>query len=268
MARNRPRISEPFTAYYDASGSQSSPSGGLAVVGLVASVAKWSRFESDWDATLAEFGISAHHMRQFTGSSPGSEFAAWEGQEARRSRYLAQLVRALKRGMQKGFAVVVAPDALRRVNEEIAFGGNGYALAANLCRRFTEKWLEEKHPKATLEHVFEHGDVGQGVLRDELAFSDIVEGLHFQVKILPKLDKSGRRRRQFEAADLLSWEARRMVNTIELRFGGRPRRSLSEIARMLPMAGTTLTSEKILTICRKRPDLYPPITNAPTIEIG
>jgi len=246
-----------FQSYYDASGSESSPENGLTVVGLVASESKWLRFQAAWEAVLQDHGITAHHMRHFTGSSPKSEFASWKADDARRARYMEALVKALKQGMHKGFVVTIEPSALSAVNREVRFGDHGYALAANLCRRYVERWLVQKHPAARLQHIFENGDNGGGILRDLAAFSDVIDGLRFPFSIVEKIRSDGQRVRQFEAADLVAWETRRMV--IDASIPGRhPRRSLMEIARMLPLAGTTLTAAKILPICRERPDLYPP----------
>jgi hypothetical protein len=246
-----------FQSYYDASGSESSPENGLTVVGLVATEAKWLRFQRAWEQVLDEHGITAHHMRHFAGSSPKSEFASWKADDPRRASYVAALIKALKQGMHKGFVVTLEPSALLTVNQEVQFGDHGYALAANLCRRYVEQWAVQKHPAAELQHIFEDGDNGRGVLRDLAAFSDIVDGLRFPFATVEKVGPDGQRVRQFEAADLVAWEARRMV--IDAGTPGRsPRRSLIEIARMLPLAGTTLTAAKILPICRKRPDLYPP----------
>src|SRR5947209_8051688 len=85
-----------FQAYYDASGTQSAPDGGLCVVGLVSSEEKWLKFEPRWEAVLNEFGVTAHHMKEFTGPAPKSEFAKWGRDSERRARYLAALIKATK----------------------------------------------------------------------------------------------------------------------------------------------------------------------------
>ncbi len=246
-----------FQAYYDASGSQSSPDSGLAVVGLVANEARWLRFERHWEDVLRDFGVTAHHHKDYTVCARGSDFASWKGEDERRTQYLKALIGALNLGMNKGFVVVIPPDVLQAVNKEVTFGDNGYALAANVCRRYVEKWLNKKHPSAELHHVFEDGDTGQGMLRDLVAFRDIIIGLRSPLTVLPKKDPQGRRLRQFEAADLVAWEARRGVLD-SLSPPRVPRGSLIEIGNLLPIAGTTLTADRLLAICRKRPDLYPP----------
>jgi hypothetical protein len=248
-----------FQAYYDASGSQSSPDGGLAVVGLVATETKWLRWERHWEKILRDFGVTAHHHKDFTVSAPRSDFASWESDKEKRADYIAALIRAIARGMNKGFAVVIAPGVLQQVNREVElpFGENGYALAANVCRRYAEMWLRKKHPTAQLHHFFEDGDTGQGVLQDVAALIEVIGTLRSPLTIVPKVDSQGKRLRQFEAADLVAWEARRGVLDA-LSPPRLPRQSLVAIAKRLPLAGTTLTAERVLAICRKRPDLYPP----------
>ena len=244
-----------FQAYYDASGSEASlRTGGLSVVGVVATEAKWLKFERDWERVLAEYRVDAHHMKHFTGPTPRTVFDGWDAPT--RAKYYQALIASLKRGMQKAFAVNVEPDTLDEVNKHYQFTEHAYAFAANLCRRYAEKWVVQHHPSAALSHVFEHGDTGQGVLLQAAKLNDIITGLKFPLTIVPKKDGTGKRYRQFEAADMLAWEVRRAV--LDSRSGHSFRGSLLAIGKHLPISGARLTAERVLRICASRPDIYPP----------
>jgi len=41
-----------YTTYYDASGTQDSEAGAIAVLGIVSKVTRWLRFEKEWNAVL------------------------------------------------------------------------------------------------------------------------------------------------------------------------------------------------------------------------
>jgi hypothetical protein len=247
-----------FKTYYDASGSQSSLSNSLVVIGLLATEAKWLRFEPKWEAVLEKHGVTAHHHKDYTNCPDKSEFASWKDDHEQRKEYLTGLLAALKRGINKGFIVVVPVGAFEAVNKEVKWDNSLYGLAADLCSRHAEKWIGKKHQSADLHHFFEEGDTGQDVFRGVLEFRRMTKGIPYPMSIVPKVDKHGKRLRQFEAADLIAWEVRRWSDDMNKVRGPSLRQSFTAILKDLPLTMSILDAKKMLPICRTRPDLFPP----------
>lgn len=81
-------------SYFDESGHSKDPRVSvLAVAGCVSSVAGWTRLVPGWIDTLAEFAVSALHMKDFAHGK--GEFAGWK--EDKRRAFLARLVGLMTR---------------------------------------------------------------------------------------------------------------------------------------------------------------------------
>ena len=238
-----------FRAYYDASGADGAQ-GHLVVVGLAATEKKWSKFEKLWQGVLTDFGVTYFHMKEFAHSR--CEYKTWKGANERRNRFVAALLKAIKLGVNKGYFTGVANETMTLVNNQYDMGVETgvYTLTANVCRRRIEHFVQRKHRGSAIHHVFEKGDKGQGNLRRLMELNPhSAAGFSFVPKMLP----DGSRLRSFEAADLIAYEGKRLLDD---RVAGWPRplrKSALEIGRTLPMYGTIIEKEQMLKICEEAP---------------
>lgn len=105
-------------AYWDESGSVADPqSHYMGIVGLVASIESWQRFEPLWQAALTDFGLSHFHMK---------DFAQWRGQFADRARWseirrrelMSRLLDAIAAAQPRIHGGVMDLDAWRALSKE------------------------------------------------------------------------------------------------------------------------------------------------------
>lgn len=231
-----------YKAYYDASGSQADPADKpnktLVVMGVVATEKKWGRFECDWKALLSDAGLDYFRTAEFVrGEGP---YKLWESKH--RNAFIGRAVRALKLHVNKTFGCAVQLAAYAAVDadyplSEIYGGGHprsgAYAFCAGLCHARVEGWMRQKKQGLQVSHVFEHGDVGQGALIDQLRLRQNLLGGH---SFLPKQDPvSGDYVRQFEAADFMAWNWRNGYREFFGEEGHTPGPMLSTIAHHLPL---------------------------------
>jgi hypothetical protein len=250
-----------FRAYYDASGVEKEP-GHLVVVGLAATDKKWGRFEARWDDVLEQYGVTYFHMKDYAHSH--REYAGWKGDEPRRAAFVAALLQTIKTGMNKGYVVAVSGETIAAVNAKYRFAdgraGGSYSISANVCRRSVEGFVSRKYPGSTVHHLVEKGDAGQGDLPRLVAMSGHYAGFAIAAKVRP----DGSRVREFEACDLVAWEVKRGLD--QTRSGIHPprpaRATLRAIGRLLPLAGSVIEVARMMEICAKRPDLFPPRESA------
>jgi hypothetical protein len=245
-----------FQAFYDAAGSESS--GGLIVVaGLVATEAKWRRFEREWEAVLTECGVAYFHMKDFNGSHRA--FDGWAGDEPRRAVFLKRLIAVIKKNVNKEFIYAVRREDFDAVNEEFqlreTYQGGAYRMALLTCRIQIHAWLRAKYPNNDgFLQVVEKGDAGQGDVKPLIGEGGLT--------VQPKQDRlTGRRIRPFEAADLLGWEFRRVFEETETEEVNRdPRPSLREIHAKLPYTGHIIPLDALRKSCHDLPNFFPPRT--------
>jgi hypothetical protein len=101
-------------AYADESGHAADPKvDHFGLVGLVASAERWERFRTDWSAALAEFGVSALHMREFAHRL--GPFRGWS--EEQRRAFLSRLLAVVDELRPLIFGSVIALAAWRRLAE-------------------------------------------------------------------------------------------------------------------------------------------------------
>lgn len=240
-----------FKCYYDASGADGG-SGHLVVVGLVATERKWIKFEQRWEAVLSRYGVTHFHMKDYAHSR--GEYATWKDKKEKRATFVADLLKAIKVGINKGYFSSVANETIAAVNELYVAGGVGwgaaYPLAANVCRRRLETFVQRKYPGSPIHHVFEKGDKNQGTLRELM---DRYQRGSAGYSFVPKLQPNGVRLRPFEAADLIAYEAKRALDDREVGSARPIRKSALEIGRTLPMMGYVIGKERLLEICAKAP---------------
>lgn len=244
-----------YTAYYDASGAQHFTKGALAVVGLASYESHWMRFERDWQAVLTKFRVPYFHMKEFAHST--GPYVSWRGKEEMRAAYMAALIAALKRNVSKAFCAGVYMPDFHRVDEEYMLSeawGNGhpdsgaYAQCAHTCMSLVEDWMETRHPRDPIHHVFERGDSGLGAFLHGMPV--VGHEIPPSVSVVPKADKSGKRVRQLEGVDLIAWEFRNLYGMAVPGLPVNIRRSLVELVRHIPHEEGCLDEKSLRQLCR------------------
>jgi hypothetical protein len=215
------------TAYLDASGHPDNTDV-LVVAGLVLTSEQWVNFEREWEECLAEFHVSALHMKHFAHSL--KEFSGWDQDEPKRKRFLNGLLWVIENhvlnGSPPGYAVAhcVYMHDYRRVdsNRLLSETMRPYSMAALTCAGRIISWAESVgHNRNEIIYVFEHGDADQGDLRRlwDVAYP------HQEVQPLIKKktdvnpDATSRRIRAFEAADLLAYEFHKSTLAVRQKGG-------------------------------------------------
>ncbi len=241
-----------YACYYDASSSQSKSTKPLVVVGLLSTMKKWLRCESDWRGVLKDFGVPYLHMKEFAHST--GPFAAWKGDEAKRAEFLAHLIKLLKRRVNIVFQYRLVPDVFHKLDREYRLTeawGNPYAFTAAVTIRLADEWFESAYPNDQVSHVVEKGDAGQGQLLGRFA------GLRFAPALRPKVDQeTGHHFIPFQAVDLMAYEAR--LN-IERHLEGKEqviRQSLAEL-RKIPHRAYLCDEEVLRNVIVSDPEVYP-----------
>jgi hypothetical protein len=191
-----------FTAYFDASGSESSTV--MSVAGFVSRLEKWARFESAWKSFLPDT-VSMFHMTDFVTGREGWE--SWKGPEHRklRAKLLENLVGCIKLNTNQGFASSVRMSDYREVNRQFKlreYVGSPYVFLGMSELGRLKMWAA----RAKIDHskilcLFEDGDHGQG----DLIKRARSEGFN-------AVPKSKKHLRAFDACDLTAWRARVQID--------------------------------------------------------
>ena len=149
-----------LTGYFDESGTHTG-SRAVAVAGYVSTVEQWERFEVEWQAALAEFGVPYFHMadfvdhkKQFKGGDRGG--AAGAPDEARRNH---QPARPCQRRVRDPCCGVRDPIFSSRAQRA---SGGAYGLAATICFMDAAMLLHRDYPTARIAYTFESGARGRG----------------------------------------------------------------------------------------------------------
>src|SRR5690348_6807556 len=124
-----------YSAFYDAAGQETQLElHVVACAGVVATADKWKKFEAEWRAILAHFGVSEFHGKDYANSA--GQFKHWRADDARRPEFERALVAAYKRGTNKTFVYgMVLADYLRITQTyRLADGTDGaYAFGMLAC---------------------------------------------------------------------------------------------------------------------------------------
>ena len=237
-----------FTGYFDASGDFEDPKCQVITVGgWVSTVQKWNQFDKEWKGTLDGEGITALHMKDFIHSR--REFATWRGDDPRRDKFMAALVKTMKKRFHKAFACSVVIDhydevnALYRLRER---WGQPYCFAAYTVVGMIHKWMKHKHPCDPIEYIFENGDPEQENELRPLLQREGVDPV-FKPKYDKRIDKWWY---PFQSADFVAWENRdaltKAVNNEFTDF----RRSFQEIDK-IPRRFTLFHKDNLISMCKR-----------------
>lgn len=187
-----------YAAYFDASG-QSDGYEVLTIGGAVAPLAKWKRFDRDWEAVLKRERVKQFHATDFASSR--GEYEGWNGDKPRRSKFLFELGQVIRKNINKIFMVNIEIDAWNHINreyllEEVFF--NPYALCGYTAIRQVLQWAKGKRISLPrLKIIFEHGDDGWEGLRT-LANRSGVEPIRRSKAVAVPC----------QAADMIAWKSR------------------------------------------------------------
>jgi hypothetical protein len=189
-----------FTAYFDASGKESSRV--MAVAGFVSRIPKWDRFEKAWKDLLPPT-VSMFHMTDFVTSRKGWE--SWKGQSQRRAKLVEDLVSCIKLHTNKGFAGSVQMSEYNLVDQEFQlreYLGSAYSFLGLGELGRLKNWADKKD--ITIDKilcVFEDGDDAQG----DLIKRARADGFN-------AVPQSKKNVRAFDACDLGAWKAKTAVD--------------------------------------------------------
>lgn len=190
-----------FSAYFDASGNKRKTV--LTVVGFVARVKKWDRFNDEWNAILKSEGVSAMHMTDFVSSK--GEFISWNGQSKRRKAFIAALANCIRRNTNKGFGASVVLQDYNSIDQQFTLRervGQPYTLCMRTALGGLRRWAEKKSAPLDRILVFiEQGDEDQA----ELVKHAREDG--FKVIPLFKEDAVA-----FQAGDVAAWKFRTAIH--------------------------------------------------------
>lgn len=244
-----------FTVYYDASGSEST-NRPLVLAGLLSTERKWIKFEHDWQAFLAKHGVPYLHMKEFAHSR--GPFSDWKGQEAKRKGFLREAIQVIKRRVHMTFESHAFPDDYRAVDKLYdlkSLPDHLYSVVSIGAADRINAWVRRQHPGCRVHHVFESGDMGQG-----LFFRHVSAELAASMTTLPKIDAiSGQWFAPFQAADLVAYEFRLAAEKYLAAGGSAPARGvLKEIVQHLPAGSIFMNQEILIALCKRHPVLFPP----------
>jgi hypothetical protein len=210
-----------LTFAFDAGGDEATDY--LTVAGFASSTDDWDEFSKKWKARLDRDGIEffrATDLASFQGP-----FAHWhdlpDRNELRRALH-GDLMGLIHSNCYHKLSCTVINKDFRETNSNLRaeFAPRAYSLAARTCEKYARKWLLEEWKyctELTIGMVFEAGDKGSGILRQQLA---IDEG-HIPPSFRPKKDTSrddGTIEYGFvplQAADWLAWEINRAVRDLD-----------------------------------------------------
>lgn len=245
-----------YAGYYDASGRQDAD-GAIVVAGLVATEAKWLRFETEWNAILRSFGVSAFHRTDLNAGRGG--FKTGWSDIAKVQDFLQSLVAVIRQHVVMTFSIASDLSMFNRVKRRFRLQestGGAYPCCALVCVRRATEWVLGRGADNKIVHFPERGDKGLGRML-ETARRD-----GFDVHPLPKFNpQTGQRVRPLEAADLFSWEYRRAFTESPARIttGTAYLPSFKPIVLGLKdrHEASFLDERKLLELCKSKPEEFP-----------
>ena len=231
-----------FAAYFDESGSPDERRGFLTVAGSVSSSQKWFRFKIQWNAIVKRHGVEVFHMNEC--ASGTGQYAGWTTDQKR--NLITDLSECFARHAKEAFAVTVLMESWQNINQEFQLAemfGPPYAFCGRFCVSIVRSWKERRRISAPVEYYFENGAKHKGELINRLKKHD---------GIIAKF--AGKESAQLQAADLIAWKNRRVVQDIINRpdsmMGDNLRRSLAPVSRV-SRKFNVFDEKELLTFCRR-----------------
>jgi hypothetical protein len=210
-----------MTTYIDASGGSAEVV--VAPAALTASPEIWEEFDRRWSACLAQFNISALHMKEFAHFK--GEFESWKFETSKRSRLLNHLLWIIEDLVEYTTACAVYFDDYRYMdrNYRLSESMRPYTMGCLTCASaVVVEGKSRGWNKNDLIWVIEKGDEDQGDLRKhwDIAYPDqAVSPIFLKKRDKYPDQKECRPIRPFEAADLLAYEHLQVHRLLDRRQG-------------------------------------------------
>ncbi|MEP7378375.1 MAG: hypothetical protein ABI725_02315 [Chloroflexota bacterium] len=196
-----------LTGYFDASGTHDG-SNNVTLAGWVSTPEAWARFETEWQAELANLGVPMFHMREY--AHHRGVFEKWS-EPQRRIRF-GRLAKVITDHTVASIAVCVPAKEFDEEFTPAARGhaGGAYGFAARVlfmqAPAFVEESLNPKGTEFTLSYVFESGDKGRGQVA-KLYKANKMDPPQVEKWHLGSLSFEDKRRfGALQAADILAYE--------------------------------------------------------------
>ncbi len=148
-----------LTVYADESGTHAD-SQAITLAGYISTPDRWERFEAEWRAALADFGVGMFHMTDF--ENRVGEFSDWP--EALRRERLSRLVKVIDDHALASFSVAFLRSDYEAVvtPEAHAYVGGPYGMAAVMAMIALGRQMNLIGLYGSLAYVFESGSSGLG----------------------------------------------------------------------------------------------------------
>jgi hypothetical protein len=188
--------------YFDESGTHAG-SDAVVVAGYLSTAEQWVLFETEWKASLAEWGLDHFHMADF--SNRAKEYETWTDQD-RRFR-LARLIGIANRHTLASIAIGIPVKSYNQIFTKHAkrFVGGPYGLAASACFMDAAKVIDADFPSARIAYVFEAGAEGAGQVLKVFQWNYKHPDNRSRFKLL-SLKFEGKDFVPLQAADILAYE--------------------------------------------------------------
>jgi hypothetical protein len=231
-----------LTGYFDESGTHAG-SEAVAVAGFLATPGSWERFEGDWRAALADFGIDLFHMSPF--AQRVGDYASWS-EEERRER-LARLLGIISEHVVGSVGVVIPLPLFDRlfsvggIARRTTGGPYGLAMSVNILA--VARIVEHLAGTPKVAYVFETGAVGRHEAAKIFA-ANLNNPESRENNRLLSLSFQGKREfAPLQAADILAYELHRELPRQPNAWGWLDEDQLTELAYYITLSGAAAEGE-------------------------
>lgn len=201
-----------MTCYYDACSKEEVLDRPLVLVGIAATVDKWTQFEERWADALQERGIP--YFDSAACSAWRREYEKWNKDEGIRGPFLERLAAIIAETASHFAYARMVPAHWHAMNSEYVLDGDEkssspYATLAMFAAELLHRTMRKSPfltPGWQAVHVMEYGDTGQGRLRSLAARGEVP--LSFQRKWDKETDL---KIHAFAACDLVAHYVRRSI---------------------------------------------------------
>jgi hypothetical protein len=241
-----------YVAFFDTSGSETDRDSMLVTVGAISTVQKWERFDRRWLALMKKYGVRSFRLSDYENSS--GDFVGWKDDEETRERFIAELIDAMNKGINKVLIrSLVLPD-YEEINTRYKLTetvGGPYSLTQATALLDSLRWLREKKEPThdTFHPIVELGDSGQKAFKRFLRKHAPVE-VTYRGKIDPL---TGEPFTPLNACDLIAGHHRRVyVEALKVRRL-KPMtlwpKTLIEIRKKIPVHATMIETRFLKHFC-------------------
>lgn len=250
-----------ITCYYDASSKEEVLDKPLVLAGIAATEAKWTQFEEKWATILAGLGKGIEYFDSAACSEWQGDFKTWNRDAAARAALLERLASTIR---ETGICISIAwmrPRDFHAVNREFVLDARDdvlspYRTLADVgSDQFNDRLSSSPclEPGHRIAHIFEHGDSGQGPMRNLIA-----RGKLPTMAVQVKWNKTtGDKVHAFAACDLVAYYYGRALKRQHAgRDGGIPA-ELQEHFRHIKTYAGQISARVLRETCEADPCSFP-----------